>query len=98
MHRQCDAHVFRSCIHFPITLIHGCPAKHLCIVVVVVIVIVAYIYFFCVCCGVISLALVQVRWDYLAATERSYFPYHAENLEQNEDVRSAALYSLIVSS
>lgn len=29
---------------------------------------------------------VQVRWDYLAATDKGYFPYHVDNLEVNEDV------------
>lgn len=29
---------------------------------------------------------VQVRWDYLAATDKGYFPYHVDDLELNEDV------------
>lgn len=28
----------------------------------------------------------KVRWDYLAATDKGYFPYHVEDLEKNEDV------------
>lgn len=28
----------------------------------------------------------QVRWDYLAATDKGYFPYHVDDLEVNEEV------------
>ncbi|CAN0058056.1 unnamed protein product, partial [Sphacelaria rigidula] len=30
----------------------------------------------------------EVRWDYLAAVKRGYFPYNVLDLELNEDVRS----------
>ncbi|CAN0360664.1 unnamed protein product [Ascophyllum nodosum] len=31
----------------------------------------------------------EVRWDYIAATDKGYFPYHVDNLENNEDIIDA---------
>eukprot|EP00904_Undaria_pinnatifida_P005193 jgi/Undpi1/1803/HiC_scaffold_12.g05190.m1 len=31
----------------------------------------------------------EVRWNYLEATDKGYFPYHVDNLEQNEDIVDA---------
>jgi len=31
----------------------------------------------------------QVRWDYLAATDKGYFPYHVDDLEANTAVSRA---------
>lgn len=36
--------------------------------------------------GMDDFLTLQVRWDYLAATDKGYFPYHVDDLESNEAV------------